>query len=61
MKKFYIVTVKRVLEETFTMEVEADTVAEAKADAVELALSEPPNRWQYRPKVHAKALKVQRV
>lgn len=60
MKKFYVVTVKRVLEETFTMEVEADTVAEAKADAVEMALSEPPSHWRYRPKTHAKALKVKR-
>ncbi len=58
--RFYVVTVKRVLEETFTMEVEADTVAEAKADAIEMALSEPPNHWRYRPKTWAKALKVKR-
>jgi len=59
--KFYVVTVKRMLEETFTMEIEADTVAEAKADAVEAALSEPPNHWRHRPKMYAKALKAKRT
>lgn len=59
--KFYVVTVKRVLEETFTMEVEADTIAEAKADVVEAALSEPPNHWRYRPKMWAVAKKVRRA
>jgi hypothetical protein len=59
--RFYVVTVKRVLEETFTMEVEADTVDEARADAAEAALSEPPNHWRYHPKTWAKALKVRRA
>jgi hypothetical protein len=58
--RFYVVTVKRVLEETYAVEVEADTAAEAKADAIEMALSEPPNHRRYRPKTWTKALKVKR-
>lgn len=56
--KFYVVTVKRVLDETFMIKIEADTMTEAKADAVEVALSEPPS---HRLKTHMKTLKVKRT
>jgi hypothetical protein len=60
-QKFYVVTVKRVLEEIYTMEIEADTVDEARADAAEAALSEPPNHWRYHPKMWAVVKKVRRA
>lgn len=59
--KFYAVTVKRVLEETFSVEVDAESVEEAKKVALECALSDPPNHWRYHPKVHAVVKKVRRA
>lgn len=59
--KFYVVTVKRVLEETYTIEVDAENVEEAKEKALECALSEPPNHWRYHPKMHAVVKKARRA